>query len=58
MIFPILSLLIVISAFLILIGFIQYIATDDKKESGLKLIFYGIIGLIIGFGSCFAMIYN
>lgn len=58
MIFPILSLLIVISAFLILIGFIQYIATDDKKESGLKLIFYGIIGLIIGFGSFFAMIYN
>jgi heme O synthase-like polyprenyltransferase len=46
------------SGFMFLIGLIQLMVEKDKKENALKLMMYSLIGLIIGFGSCFAMIYN
>ncbi len=44
--------------FMFLIGLIQLFVEKDKKENALKLMMYSLIGLIIGFGSCFAMIYS
>ena len=49
---------IVVCGFMFLIGLIQLIVEKDKKENALKLMLYGLIGLIIGFGSCFAIVYN
>lgn len=46
------------SGLMFLIGLIKLIVERDKKENALKLMMYGLIGLIIGFGTCFAMIYN
>lgn len=47
-----------LSIVLIVVGFFQYVFSKENKESGLKILIYGIVGLIIGFGSCIAMIYN
>jgi hypothetical protein len=41
---------------MVIVGFIEYAFISEKKERGLKLLIYGIIGLVIGFGSCFAII--
>ena len=49
---------IVVGGFMFLIGLIQLIFEKEKKENALKLMTYGLIGLIIGFGSCFAILYN
>lgn len=46
------------SGFMFLLGLLQLIVEKDKKEDALKLMLYSLIGLIIGFGSCFALIYN
>jgi hypothetical protein len=43
---------------MVIVGFVQYGFIKEKRESGLKLLLYGIIGLVIGFGTCFAIIYN
>ncbi len=49
---------ILVCGFMFLIGLIQLFVEKDKKENALKLMMYGLIGLIIGFGSCFAIIYS
>jgi hypothetical protein len=45
-----------ISFLMVIVGVIEYAFISEKKERGLKLLIYGIIGLVIGFGSCFAII--
>lgn len=51
-------IIIVGSGFMFLLGLLQLIVEKDKKEDALKLMLYSLIGLIIGFGSCFAIIFN